>query len=159
MPANPLDITLRLPTFDQARLPPKMSEIILSINAGSSSVKVSVYSSPTSHPLSKQEILFPKHLAEATIEGLTAPPATLKYERGSKKIKGEKVDNVKTQEEAFVKILDYLTEDEGLTELSRREDIRFTCHRVVHGGDFPSAQVIDEETFHRIAELSDLAPL
>jgi acetate kinase len=136
-----------------------MSEIILSINAGSSSVKVSVYSSPTIHPLTQQDILFPKLLAEATIEGLTAPPAALKYERGSKRVKGQEVDNVKTQDDAFVRILDYLTQDEGLEELQNRGDIRFTCHRVVHGGDFPSAQVIDDETFHRIAELSDLAPL
>jgi acetate kinase len=136
-----------------------MSEIILSINAGSSSVKVSVYSSPADHRLSRKEILFPTQLAEATIEGLTAPPATLKYERGDHKVKGQKVDNVKSQDDAFVKILYHLEHDEGLTELTRREDIKFTCHRVVHGGDFKSAQVIDEETYHRIAELSDLAPL
>lgn len=135
------------------------SEIILSVNAGSSSVKVSVYSSPKNKTLSEQEIFFPRHLAETTIEGLTAPPATLKYERGEKKVKDEKFDGVKTQEQAFVKILEYLEQDEGLEELQNREDIRFTCHRVVHGGDFPSAQVIDEETYHRIAELSDLAPL
>ncbi|KAF2270154.1 acetate kinase [Lojkania enalia] len=131
-----------------------MPEIILSINAGSSSVKISVYKSPNGF------VGDPIQLAEAVIEGLTAPPASLKYERGDKKIKGEVLDgNIQSQEDAFRYILDYLTKDEGLPELEKREDIRFTCHRVVHGGDYPRSQVIDKETFHHIAQLSDLAPL
>ncbi|KAJ4363539.1 hypothetical protein N0V83_009835 [Neocucurbitaria cava] len=130
-----------------------MPEIILSINAGSSSVKISVYKTPedNSH--------VPTQLAEATIEGLTAPPARLKYERGDEKIKGKELENVKSQEDGFRYILDHLTKDKGLPELAQKEDIRFTCHRVVHGGDYPRSQVIDQETYHHIEELSDLAPL
>ncbi|CAO2651605.1 Nn.00g041750.m01.CDS01 [Neocucurbitaria sp. VM-36] len=130
-----------------------MPEIILSINAGSSSVKISVYKTP------EDNSPVPTQLAEATVEGLTAPPARLKYERGDEKIKGKELENVKSQEDGFRYILDLLTNDKGLPELEQKEDIRFTCHRVVHGGDYPRAQVIDQETYHHIEELSDLAPL
>ncbi|KAF2106913.1 Acetokinase family-domain-containing protein [Lophiotrema nucula] len=132
-----------------------MPEIILSINAGSSSVKISVYKSPN-HATPDST---PIQLAEASIEGLTAPPATLKYSRGDKSIKGEEIQDIKSQEDAFRYILDHLTKDDGLPELARHEDIHFACHRVVHGGDYPHSQVIDKETFHHIEELSDLAPL
>ncbi|KAF1847429.1 acetate kinase [Cucurbitaria berberidis CBS 394.84] len=130
-----------------------MPEIILSINAGSSSVKISVYKTPEdSSPV-------PTLLAEATVEGLTALPARLKYERGDEKIKGKELEHVKSQEDGFRYILNHLTNDKGLPELEQKEDIHFTCHRVVHGGDYPRSQVIDQETYHHIEELSDLAPL
>jgi acetate kinase len=128
-----------------------MPEIILSINAGSSSVKVSVYTCTSSSPTL---------LAEASIEGLTAPPAVLKYQRGDLVIKNQKVeDEIDGQENAFEWILEYLKKDEGLLELRTLEDIRFTCHRVVHGGDYPRSQVLDEDTRRTIERLSDLAPL
>lgn len=130
-----------------------MPEIILSINAGSSSVKISVYKTP------EGGTDVPKQIAEASIEGLTAPPAKLKYSRGSEKIKGKELEGIESQEDAFRYILDHLTQDSGLPELNKKEDIHFTCHRVVHGGDYPRSQVIDSETYHHIEELSDLAPL
>lgn len=130
-----------------------MPEIILSINAGSSSVKISVYQTP------EDNSAIPKQLAEAVVEGLTAPPAKLKYTRGEENIKGKELESVKSQEDAFRYILDHLTNDKGLPELSKKEDIRFSCHRVVHGGDYPRSQIIDKETYHHIEELSDLAPL
>lgn len=132
----------------------KDTEIILSINAGSSSVKISVYSASSSSSSST-----PTQLADATIEGLTAPPAKLNYTRGDSQIKGKELEGVKSQEEAFKYILDHLTKDEGLPEVSNTDAIHFTCHRVVHGGDYAQAQIIDEKTYHRIEELSDLAPL
>jgi len=130
-----------------------MPEIILSINAGSSSVKISVFKTP------EDGAEVPKQLAEASVDGLTAPPAKLKYARGDETIKGKELDGISSQKEAFEFILDHLTKDEGLTELNNKEDIHFTCHRVVHGGDYPRSQVIDKETYHHIEELSDLAPL
>jgi acetate kinase len=127
-------------------------EIILSINAGSSSVKISVYKTPNKGAT-------PVQLAEAEVSGLTSPPSTLKYTRGDEKIRGKELEGITTQEEAFRYILDYLVNDKGLSELAHKDDIRFACHRVVHGGDYPRSQVIDEATFHHIEELSDLAPL
>lgn len=131
-----------------------MPEIILSINAGSSSVKISVYKTP-----SESDTTTPIQLAEATVEGLTAPPAKLKYTRGSESIKGKELENISSQEDGFRYILDHLTSDPGLAELNKKEDIHFTCHRVVHGGDYPRSQVIDNTTYHHIEALSDLAPL
>lgn len=127
-------------------------EIILSINAGSSSVKISVYKTEPSNPA-------PAQLAEATVEGLTAPPAKLQYTRGTQKTKDQELSDISSQEDAFKYILSHLQKDDGLPELSKTDDIHFTCHRVVHGGDYPRAQVIDKETYHHIEELSDLAPL
>jgi len=130
-----------------------MSKIILSINAGSSSVKVSVYSTSSR----SQD---PKQLAEAQIDGLTAPPPTLKYERGDKKIKGQKIgEKVESQEGAFRWILEHLEKDEGLPELKRKEDIGFACHRVVHGGDYSRPKVVNEDVYRHVEELSELAPL
>lgn len=134
-----------------------MPDIILSVNAGSSSVKISVYAyTPAEH---KDDIPDPHQLAEVVVSGLTAPPAQLKYERGDHKVKGKELEGIKTQEDAFEFILDHLMKDDGLKEINKKEDIHYTCHRVVHGGDYPQSQVIDEETYHHIEELSDLAPL
>ncbi len=129
-----------------------MSFVILAINAGSSSLKVSVYrASGTASD--------PTKLADAELAGLSAPPATLKYERGSEKIKGKELEDVDDQNKAFRYILDHLINDEGLSELKSKDDIRFACHRIVHGGDYGKVQVIDKSTFHYLEELSDLAPL
>ena len=126
--------------------------IILSINSGSSSVKVSVYkSAPEGRPLVQ--------LADASISGLTALPAQLTYERGSERIKNQEVKDIKSNEDACHYILDHLVRDEGLSEISSRDDITHACHRVVHGGDYPAAHVIDEDTYHHLQDLTDLAPL
>ena len=126
--------------------------IILSINSGSSSVKVSIYKSAAQgHP--------PTQLADASISGLTAPPAKLTYERGSEKIKNQEVKGIKSNEDACEYILDHLVKDTGLSEISSRDDITHACHRVVHGGDYPAAHIIDQDTYHHLQELTDLAPL
>jgi acetate kinase len=129
-----------------------MAKLILSINAGSSSVKVSVFKGSSNH-------VEPAQLAEVSISGLTAPPSTLAYKRRHDKVKGQEVKHVSTQEDAFKYILEHLLNDDKLPELKNKEDIEFACHRVVHGGDFDKPTKIDKETYHHIDELSDLAPL
>ncbi|KAF2085291.1 acetate and butyrate kinase [Saccharata proteae CBS 121410] len=131
-----------------------MPRIILSINAGSSSVKLSVYTFTTASST-------PHQLAEASIEGLTAPPAKLKYTRGDHRIKGQEITEKKitSQEDAFNYLVEKLLEDEGLPELKEKGDVEFACHRVVHGGDYGKAKVVDRRTYERIERLSDLAPL
>ena len=126
--------------------------IILSINSGSSSVKVSIYKSSTQGHN-------PIQLADASISGLTNPPPQLTYERGSEKITNQEVKGIKSNEDACEYLLDHLVKDEGLAEISSREDITYACHRVVHGGDYPTAHIIDEDTYHHLQELTDLAPL
>jgi len=130
-----------------------MSKIILSINAGSSSVKISVYSASRG-----QE---PKELAETQIDGLTSPPPQLKYTRGGKSItKGQKINSkISSQKEAFQYMLEQLINDKEFKEIGRKEDISLVCHRVVHGGDYDAPQTIDKETYHHLEALTDLAPL
>ena len=130
-----------------------MAKIILSINAGSSSVKVSVYKAESAGK-------DPSQLAEAQVSGLTAPPATFTYKHGSSTItKDEEIQGSVGQEEAFEYIVRKLEDDEDLSEVSHRDDIHYACHRVVHGGEYPNHRVIDRETYHHLEELTELAPL
>lgn len=126
--------------------------IILSINSGSSSVKVSIYQSGgQGEP--------PIKLAEAQISGLTAPPAKLTYERGEYKVNNQDVHGIESNEEACERILDHLVQDKDLLEISSRDDVTHACHRIVHGGDYPDAHLIDDDTYHQLEDLTDLAPL
>ncbi|TAQ87910.1 hypothetical protein B7494_g3753 [Chlorociboria aeruginascens] len=130
-----------------------MTKIILSVNAGSSSVKISVYTAEQGQS--------PKQLAETQVDGLTAPPPQLKYTRGSKIIcKDQKVDKkISSQRDAFTFLLDELVNDKELTEINKKEDIAIICHRVVHGGDYDRPQLINKNTYHHLEKLTDLAPL
>ena len=129
-----------------------MSKTILSINAGSSSVKVSVYSAPADWTST------PKQKAEISVAGLTAPPATLNYQRGEH-TQDLELDKISGPEDAYEKILQTLIEDDGLTELQSAEDVQYACHRIVHGGDYDEPVRIDRDTYHHLEALSDLAPL
>jgi acetate kinase len=130
-----------------------MSKIILSINAGSSSVKISIYSASQGEP--------PTELAETQIDGLTAPPPQLKYTRGGKTIAKDQElsQKISSQNDAFQYMLDQLINDEDFPQISKKEDIAIACHRVVHGGDYDAPKVITQETYHHLEELTDLAPL
>ncbi|KAK0633375.1 Acetokinase family-domain-containing protein [Immersiella caudata] len=127
--------------------------IILSVNAGSSSVKVSVYSAEYGQP--------PVQLAEAQISGLTAPPAILDYTRGSEKvIKADKMnDKTLSQRDAFGVLLKTLVDDADLPQISHKDDIGIVCHRIVHGGDYNKSQLISPDTYRVLEGLNDLAPL
>ncbi|KAH8591625.1 Acetokinase family-domain-containing protein [Bisporella sp. PMI_857] len=132
-----------------------MSKTILSINAGSSSVKLSLYRTSKDDPT-------PKALADIQISGLTSPPPLLTYKRREQSVhknKKLKEDNIKNQKDAFSYMLDELVNDAELKEVSKQEDISVTCHRVVHGGDFDHPKILNEDTYHRIEALTDLAPL
>jgi acetate kinase len=128
-------------------------KVILAINAGSSSVKISVYTA-----LPRQE---PKQLAETQISGLTAPPPKLDYSRGGATVyKGKEVhEEVKNQDAAFAILLRTLVEDKALGEIAGPDDVGIVTHRIVHGGDYTAAQPITDATRHHLEELNDLAPL
>lgn len=125
------------------------SKTILSVNAGSSSVKITFYT--IDRP--------PKGIANAEISGITAPPLTLKYTRGSKQHKEEVGDHLSTPQDAFKFLLQRCFSDPELSEVASPEDLAYICHRVVHGGDYNESVVITDETYHRLQELEDLAPL
>ncbi|KAM0322828.1 hypothetical protein ACHAQA_009169 [Verticillium albo-atrum] len=128
-------------------------KVILAINAGSSSVKISVYFAEFEQT--------PRQIAEAQVSGLTAPPAQLSYTREGATIKkSERLqEEVKSQDDAFKLLLDTLIKDTELKEIKTKQDISVTCHRIVHGGDYTSSQIITQDTYHHLEELSDLAPL
>ncbi|KAL4791834.1 Acetokinase family-domain-containing protein [Aspergillus venezuelensis] len=123
---------------------------ILSVNAGSSSVKITFYT--LENP--------PKVIANAQVSGLTTPPATLKYSAGDKERKQElKEDEANTPQDAFKLLLDWCFKDSELSELASADDLAFICHRIVHGGDFEGEVTINDETYHQLEQLEDLAPL
>ncbi|KAA8646192.1 putative acetate kinase [Aspergillus tanneri] len=122
---------------------------ILAVNAGSSSVKITFYTFEQS----------PKVIANAQISGITAPPPTLKCSCGSTQHKEELKETLATPQDAFEYLIQRCLSDHGLSEVTSSEDLAYICHRVVHGGDYNSDVVMDDETYHHLEELEDLAPL
>lgn len=122
---------------------------ILSVNAGSSSVKLTFYTFEKT----------PKEIANAQISGITAPPQTLKYTCGSNTHKETLDEKLGTPQAAFKSLLQRCLSDPALSEVASTDDLAYICHRVVHGGDYDRAVMIDDETYHKLEELEDLAPL
>jgi acetate kinase len=134
--------------------------VILSINAGSSSIKYSVYEKASSNSV--------KLIANASISGLTAPPSQFSYtlydpssSQETEKSKANEV-NASNHEDAFRYFIDFLTCGKGrkfekqVLDLNR---VSVVCHRIVHGGPEPKPLIITEEELHHLDALSDLAPL
>lgn len=126
-----------------------MANIILSINAGSSSLKTTLF-------VEQEKKL--RRLASAEVSAINQPPSRFKYTRGSYKDTSD-LDKVHDHQAAFEHILDAFLADQNIPELSTKEDIHYTGHRVVQGGGFEEPQFITRETFEKINKLSDLAPL
>src|SRR5258708_35417328 len=119
-----------------------MSCIILSINAGSSSLKVSIYG-PTVNGL--------KHIATASVSNIEKEPVFESSEDLSDKKRH--TSNINDHDSALAHILNHLF------RLVGKEDITHVCHRVVHGGEYEDRVLITNETLHYLDTLSDLAPL
>ena len=126
-----------------------MGKSILAVNAGSSSVKITFYT--FENP--------PKAIADAQVSGITAPPPTLKYQRGTVKHKEQLKEQLGTPQDAFKFLLSRCFNDPELSEVASTDDLAYICHRVVHGGDYREEVVINDETYHHLEELEDLAPL
>ncbi|RMZ81578.1 hypothetical protein DV737_g2482, partial [Chaetothyriales sp. CBS 132003] len=126
-----------------------MPQFILSLNAGSSSLKCSLYQ------ISKGKTL--EWLGSAEVSSVNQPPSKLKYVRGLSKQESQ-LDDIDNHRQAFEHVLNAFLFDKDI-EVSSKEDIKYACHRVVQGGDFEEDQLITKETFHKIEALSDLAPL
>ena len=126
--------------------------VVAAVNAGSSSVKLSVYVLTGSTP---------KQIADAEVSSLGSDNSKLKYSRhGESVIGGEKAGEAgQDHDAAFASILDRLVNDSGLSEVGSKDDFSMICHRIVHGGDYEDIQVINKDTYQTIEELSDLAPL
>ncbi|KAI5306318.1 hypothetical protein KEM56_001421 [Ascosphaera pollenicola] len=126
-----------------------MSDLCLSINAGSSSLKTTIFK--LGNP--------PVRLATATVAGLTAPPVVFKYQHGDDNVKKTITEESMGAPEAFQYIVKYMKEDPNLKEVQAEKDLPYFLHRVVHGGTFDREVVIDDDKYQYLEELSDLAPL
>jgi acetate kinase len=127
--------------------------LILSVNAGSSSLKLSLYQfTKDSRSL--------KPLLTASISNISSPePAfsaeDLTSESGDLSTKQKpREGEIGSHHAAFQYFLQYL---KGTNH--KLEDITHLCHRVVHGGTYTRPTLITDESYHHIEELSDLAPL
>jgi acetate kinase len=123
---------------------------ILSVNAGSSSVKITFYTYEKT----------PQVIASAQVSGITAPPAKFKYTVGDKKREEEELkEPVNNPQDAFKLLLERCFNDSDLSDIASSDDLVYICHRIVHGGEFESSAVINNETYHQLEQLEDLAPL
>lgn len=117
--------------------------LILAVNTGSSSLKISLY---------KRSALPYEHiklLLVCNISNIFSPPATFAFNGENEDLPESAIND---HASAFAHFLKRLNEHE-------RKEIRHICHRVVHGGDFTNHVVIDNESYHHLEILSDLAPL
>ncbi len=117
---------------------------VLSVNAGSSSLKFQMYEMP------QEEVLISGVFERIGIDG-----SFYSLKINGKKIKKEKV--LKDHDMAVSVLIDELLANNVVESL---EDIKAVGHRVVHGGDkYSDSVVIDDDVLNTIVGLSDLAPL
>ncbi|KAL4268811.1 putative acetate kinase [Pleurotus pulmonarius] len=139
-----------------------LEPLALSVNAGSSSLKISLYA-VHSHEfvLGVDPVAL---LLTSSISNISAPPAKFSFKvanadgivsEQATDVKDEPVDSIHDHASAFAHFLDYLKKEANID----RERIQRICHRVVHGGNYSDPVIISDESFHHIERLSDLAPL
>jgi len=139
-------------------------ELILSVNSGSSSLKISLF-----RILSREPSLAPVELVlESDTTSLTSPPAKFTFTVStasssdappslasvvdSSEIPAKDISDHKS---AFAFFLKHLRERAGYEEGA----VSKVCHRVVHGGGYRAPVAIDDESYGQLEKLSDLAPL
>lgn len=129
--------------------------LVLAVNAGSSSLKLGLYA-PTNSGVELVDLLL-----TASFDKLSSPPAIFSISpSGSlqsdfQPIKKRSVSDLTSHEAAFLCFLDSLKNHVHIDA----QRIKYICHRVVHGGDYPGPVKISAESYHHIESLSDLAPL
>ncbi|MBU5359711.1 acetate kinase [Enterococcus raffinosus] len=122
-----------------------MANKIMSINAGSSSLKFQLFEMP-------EETLLVKGLFERIgLEEEMGFSYSLKDTKVKTTVKG------KTHEEAIDFLLQFLLERNVLTSL---QELAGVGHRVAHGGeDFKKSSLVDQDALQKIKALGKLAPL
>ncbi|SRR5258705_6875233 len=118
--------------------------LILSANAGSSSLKLSLYSGAGRDKLDL--------VLTSSVSSISSPPAKFSF---GNDITNETVDSIQNHASAFEYFLEKL-QLKGSIDSTR---IRYICHRIVHGGDYTQPVEINRASYHHIEQLSDLAPL
>lgn len=128
--------------------------LILAVNAGSSSLKISLYQRVPEDPKA------PHLLLTSTISSISSPPAKVSFQQHADigqvaRYPDSSDSSIRDHESAFMYFLESLKGDVSID----RQQIKHICHRVVHGGDYTKPTVISEQSYHHIKTLSDLAPL
>ena len=121
-----------------------MGDKYLIINAGSSSLKFSLYEMPSA-----------KEIVNGYVQKIGEGDSfyELKY-NGKKDIKEK---DIKNHSEAVQTMLDELLENKFISNVN---EIKGVGHRVLHGGEFYSkSTLIDEEVLNNIKALTKLGPL
>lgn len=111
--------------------------LILAVNAGSSSLKISVYR--RSNPVTL--------ILSSSISNINSPLANLSWSNNPL--------SIQHHASAFAIFIDYLNHDHHID----CSNIKLICHRVVHGGNYTQPVIINQQSYHHIETLSDLAPL
>lgn len=117
---------------------------ILSVNAGSSSLKFSAFEMP------EEKKLISGYFQRI---GIGKSFYTLKVNGERKEVEAE----MKTHSDAFQLLIQELIDNHIVNDLS---EIKGIGHRVVHGGEyFQKSAIVTEDVIEKIEELSALAPL
>lgn len=103
--------------------------LVLAVNAGSSSLKISLFRRSADNPA------YPILLLSSSISSIFAPPAKFKFSLVALQDRSliEEVDSIHDHASAFTHFLDRLKEVSV-----NLMNIRHIAHRVVHGGDYTS---------------------
>ena len=118
--------------------------IVLSVNAGSSSLKFTAYKMP------EEEVLI-----SGTFERIGIDGGFYTIKINGEKIKKEK--DLPNHEVAVNTLLDELLLNKVIKSF---DEIEAIGHRVVHGGEkYTKSVIVDDEVKKAIRDLSDLAPL
>lgn len=118
--------------------------LVLSVNAGSSSLKFTGFKMPAE-----------ENLISGYFERIGLKDSFYSIKINGEKIKKEAVLN--THEDAVKLLVEELLENKIINSL---DEIKLIGHRIVHGGDYFDKTVIaTEEVINKIEELSTLAPL
>src|SRR5712672_1212804 len=140
-----------------------MAGLILAVNSGSSSLKISVFSLTSPQPRGPvdrpdSEITPVVLIASSSITSIFSSPK-FSFRVGDRPSQRQTntadVPSIHDHTTAFAHFLDNLKNYANIDTT----DILYVCHRIVHGGDFHEPVVIDKETYHHTEQLSNLAPL
>ena len=116
---------------------------IISVNAGSSSLKFTLFDMPDE-----------KVIIEGYIEKIGLEDSFYTIKVNDEKIK--KQQNIRNHEEAVSIVLEELINYKAINNL---EEIKGVGHRIVHGGKYTESIVTDEEEVAYLKSIIDLAPL
>ncbi|KAF8514033.1 acetate kinase [Gautieria morchelliformis] len=138
------------------------SHLILAVNAGSSSLKLSLFIL-----LVNRKDLKPKQepvslLATSSVSDIGTSNSKFSYSLATSPLP-KRLDlptSISDHAAAFEHFLRALFSDqEFLKSGYGRHEITHICHRIVHGGQFADSVIVEKSTYERLQALSDLAPL